>query len=118
MAFAVEQKLVVLHLIASLLVLSCVHETISDLTRFSADKPRHAFQVSHVHIRIHSIQPCFQTGNRLIGRREKPYLFINMPDKPIRPLMLALHIKAAAECPAGSQDPKNLPISGLLVRKA
>ena len=32
--------------------------------------------------------------------------------------MLALHIKAAAECPAGSQDPKNLPISGLLVRKS
>ena len=66
MAFAVEWKLVVLHLIASLLVLSCVHETISDLTRSSADKPCHTFQVSHVHIRIHSIQPCFQTGNRLI----------------------------------------------------
>ena len=41
-----------------------------------------------------------------------------MPDKPIRPLVLALHIKAAAECPAGSQDPENLPISGFLVRKS
>ena len=49
-------------------VLSCVHETISDLTRFPADKPCHAFQVSHVHIRTHSIQPCFQAGSRLIGK--------------------------------------------------
>ena len=71
-----------------------------------------------VHIRIHSIQPCFQTGNRLIGRREESRLFINVPDKPIRPLVLALHIEASAECSAGSQDPENLPISGLLVRKS
>jgi len=41
-----------------------------------------------------------------------------MPDKPIRPLVLILHIKAAAECSAGSQDPENLPISGFLVRKS
>ncbi len=41
-----------------------------------------------------------------------------MPDKPIRPLVLAPHIKAAAECPAGSQNPENLPISRLLVRKS
>ena len=41
-----------------------------------------------------------------------------LPDKPIRPLVLALHIKAAAECPAGSQDPENLPISCLLVRES
>ena len=41
-----------------------------------------------------------------------------MPDKPIRPLVLTPHIKAAAECSAGSQDPENLPISGFLVRKS
>ena len=41
-----------------------------------------------------------------------------MPDKPIRPLVLALHIEASAECSAGSQDPENLPISGFLVRKS
>ncbi len=61
---------------------------------------------------------AFRAGSRLIGRCEKPCLFINMPDKPIRPPMLALHIKAAAECPAGSQNPENLPISGFLVRKS
>ena len=33
-----------------------------------------------------------------------------MPDKPIRPLVRAHHIKAAAEGSAGSQDPENLPI--------
>lgn len=41
-----------------------------------------------------------------------------MPDKPIRPLVLAHHIKAAAERPAGSQNPENLPIGGFLVRKS
>ena len=41
-----------------------------------------------------------------------------MPDKPIRPLVLAHHIKAAAECPVGSQNPENLPIGGFLVRKS
>ena len=44
--------------------------------------------------------------------------FINVPDKPIRPLVLAHHIKAAAERPAGSQNPENLPIGGFLVRKS
>ena len=62
--------------------------------------------------------PCFQTGNRLIGRCEKPCLFISMPDKPIRPLVLAHHIKAAAECPAGSQNPEYLPIGGPFVRES
>ena len=93
-------------------------ETVLDLIRFPADKPRHAFQVSHVHIRVHSIQPCFQAGSCLVGLREKSYLFINAPDKPIRPLLLALHIEAATECPAGSQDPENLPISCLLFRES
>ena len=41
-----------------------------------------------------------------------------VPDEPIRPLVLAHHIKAAAECSAGSQDPKNLPIGGFLVWKS
>ena len=41
--------------------------------------------------------PFFQAEGRLIGRREEPHLFINVPDKPIRPLLLALHIEAAAE---------------------
>ena len=40
-----------------------------------------------------------------------------MPDEPVRPLLLALYIKAAAEDPAGSQDPKDLPVSGLLIRE-
>ena len=51
-------------------------------------------------------------------RCEKPRLFINVPDEPIRPLVLAHHIKTAAECPAGFQDPENLPVSGLLVRES
>ena len=40
-----------------------------------------------------------------------------MPDKPIRPLVLVRHIEAAAECPAGSQDPETFPISGFLIRE-
>ena len=51
------------------------------------------------------LQPFFQTKGRLIGRCEEPRLFINVPDKPVRPPLLALHIEAAAESPAGSQDP-------------
>ena len=41
-----------------------------------------------------------------------------MPNKPVRPLLLALYIKAAAEGPTGLQDPEKLPISGLLVRES
>lgn len=41
-----------------------------------------------------------------------------MPNKPVRPLLLALYIKAAAEGPAGLQDPEKLPVSALLVRES
>ena len=40
------------------------------------DKPCHTFQISHIHIRIHSFQPRLQAGNRLVGRREEPGPFI------------------------------------------
>ena len=40
-----------------------------------------------------------------------------MPDKPVRPLLLPLYIKAAAEGPAELQDPEHLPVSGLFIRE-
>ena len=40
-----------------------------------------------------------------------------MPDKPVRPLLLALYIKAAAEGPTGFQHPIGLPVSGLFIRE-
>ena len=68
----------------------------------------------------------FFLGNRngflyfgfIAGPVSYTHLDVYKRQEPVRPLVLALHIKAAAERPAGSQDPENLPISGLLVRKS
>ena len=38
-------------------------------------------------------------------------------DEPIRPLLLARHIEAAAEGAAGSQDPEHLPVSRFFIRE-
>ena len=36
---------------------------------------------------------------------------------PLHRPLLFLFVPAAAECPAGSQDPKDLPVSGLFIRE-
>ena len=41
----------------------------------------------------------------------------NVPDEPVRPLLLPLYIKAAAEGPTGLQDPEHLPVSSLFIRE-
>ena len=73
---------------------------------FAAAKPDNAFHTAHIHIRIHPLQPHFQAGDRLIGRRKETRFFVSVPDEPVGSLMLSLYIKAAAECPAGLQYPK------------
>lgn len=82
---------------------------------FPADKPCHALHCSKCYGCVPFLQPFFQAEGRLIGRCEEPRFFINMPNKPVRPLLLALHIEAASESPAGPQDPERLPVSGLFI---
>ena len=84
---------------------------------FPAGKPCHALHCSKCYGCVPFLQPFFQAEGHLVGRCEEPRFFINMPNKPVRPLLLPLYIKAAAECPTGLQDPEHLPVSGLFIRE-
>ena len=75
------------------------------------------FTVPNVTVAYRFSSRFFQAERRLIGRREKPRLFINVPDEPVRPPLLAFHVEAPAEGAAGLQHPKDLPISGFFIRE-
>ena len=62
-------------------------------------------------------RPIYTEKNRLIGRCEEPRLFINVPDKPVRPLLLAPSHRSSRRKSGRASAPEHLPISGLFVRE-
>ena len=98
-------------------ILYFIGSSLFSLFCFPAGKPCHALHCSKCYGCVPFLQPFFQAEGRLVGRCEEPRLFINVPDKPVRPLLLPLHIEAAAEDSAGFQHPIGLPISGFFIRE-